>query len=115
MSKNLKPLKWLGGKSNENKNGEIISHYARRKAAPENAIFKIEKLYKKLLAIEKNQSTEIAEKYFYGLLEEKRQTYNNFILEVLNISQSSLQNYFPNTSITKVKPKKKGFLKKLFS
>ena len=98
-----------------NDSGEIISHYARRKAAPENAIFSIEKLYKTLLAIEKNQTPEIAEKYFYGLLEEKGQTYDRFILEVLNVSESSLQNYFSDTSITKEKPKKKGFLKKLFT
>jgi len=98
-----------------NESGEIISYYARRKAAPENAIFTIEKLYKTLLAIEKNQSTEVAEKYFYGLLEEKGQTYDSFILNVLNVSQSSLQNYFSDTSIIKENSNKKGFLKRLFS
>lgn len=98
-----------------NDNGEIRSHYARRKAAPENAIFIIEKLYKTLLAIEKNQNPQVAERYFYGLLEEKGQTYDAFILDILGASEKSLQNYFSETGMTEEKTKKKGFFKKMFS
>ena len=66
-------------KTKYNKDGSIQSHYANRKAAPNDAIFQIEKLYKILLGIEKGKGSEIAEKYFQGLLEEKQQTYDAFI------------------------------------
>ena len=96
-----------------NDNGEIISHYARRKAAPERAVFVIEKLYKTLLAIEQSQNANVAEKYFKGLLEEKNQTYDEFILTVLNVTADSLKNYFKEP--TTPEEKKKGFFGRLFS
>jgi len=86
--------------------GNIVSHYARRKAAPGNAIYQVEKLYKTLLAIEKKQNIDIAERYFYGMLEEKRQGYDEFILEILNISKESLKAYFRDPATTKQKVKK---------
>lgn len=94
--------------------GNIVSHYARRKAAPSNVIYQIEKLYKTLIAIEKKQNPETAERYFAGLLEEKRQTYDEFILDLLNISESSLSAYFDDTKEQEKTPQKKGFFGKLF-
>ncbi len=98
-----------------NEDGSILSQYARRKAAPGNAVFKIQKLYKTLLSIEKNQNQKTAEKYFFGLLEEKRQGYDEFILELLNISKGALKIYFQDAaSEPKVEEKKRGVFSRLF-
>ncbi len=95
--------------------GNIVSHYARRKAAPSNVIYQIEKLYKTLRAIEKKQNPETAERYFTGLLEEKGQTYDEFILDLLNVTENSLSTYFSKTLEQEKTPQKKGFLSKLFN
>ncbi len=99
-----------------NDEGDIISHFAKRKAAPGNAIYQIEKLYKTLLAIEQRKNPEIAEKYFNGLLEDRKQTYDEFILDVLNISKGSIKNYFNGgvSQKTKEKETKKGVFSRLF-
>lgn len=95
----------------------IKSHYARRKAAPGNAVFQIEKLYKTLRAIEEKQSPEIAEKYFTGLLEEKGISYDQYVLELLEVNSTGLNSYFFDTKqqVNKKKPHKKGLLKRMFS
>ncbi|EZH73129.1 PAS domain S-box-containing protein [Aquimarina sp. EL_43] len=62
--------------------GQITSFFARRKAPPREAIEKIDKLYKKLLAIEQASGVETTEKYLVGFLEEKGMTYHEFIEEV---------------------------------
>lgn len=100
--------------------GNVISHYARRKAAPGSAVFQIEKLYKTLRAIEEKQSPEIAEKYFSGLLEEKGITYDQYILELLEVNDSGLNSYFfdanPQVKQNHINsPKKKGLFKRMFS
>ncbi len=92
--------------------GKIIAYYARTKAAPAYASFKIEKLYKTLLSIEKTQNMKVAEKYFIGFLEEQSLNYNDYLLEVLGFSKNELQNYFLDTK--KENNKKKGFFGKLF-
>lgn len=95
--------------------GNIVSHYARRKAAPGNAIYQIEQLYKTILAIEKKQNPEIAEKYFNGLLEESGKAYDEFILDLLNIKPLELKAYFNEPINTPEEtPKKKGVFKRLF-
>jgi PAS domain S-box-containing protein len=96
-------------------NGHITSHYARRKAAPSNAVYQIEKLYKTLQAIEKNQSIEVAVKYFRGMLEEKGLDYDQFIFKILGTDEKSLASYFniQSTSNTSNK-KKKGIISRLF-
>jgi len=98
--------------------GNIVSHYARRKAAPGNAIYQIEKLYKILLAIEKNQNPEIAEKYFYGLLEDSGKNYDEFIIDLLDITPHNLKMYFKDPTEKKVavvvKKQKKGIIDRLF-
>lgn len=95
--------------------GEIISHYARRKAAPGNAVFQIEKLYKTLRAIEERQGADIAEKYFYGLLEEKGIDYDTFILSVLETDENILAHYFGVQTNKKKTEEKKGLLKRMFN
>jgi len=96
--------------------GHVIYHYARRKAAPGNAIYEIEKLYKTISAIEKRQNPETAVKYFEGLLEDRGQTYDEFILNLLSITKESLNAYFGNavTPKVKVEKKKKTLVDKLF-
>ncbi len=94
--------------------GNIISHYARRKAAPSNAVFQIEKLYKTLRAIEERQGPDIAEKYFLGLLEEKGVDYDTFILSILETNASVLSTYFGFTGQNAVKEKKGGIFKRMF-
>ena len=96
-----------------NDDGKIVSHYSRRKAAPTNAIFQIEKIYKTLLSIEKSQNPQVAEKYFYGLLEEINQSYDEFILNLLGVTPNGLIEYFKDSSKQKT-TKKKGFFSRLF-
>ena len=93
-------------------NANIIAYYARRKAAPANAVFQIEKLYKTLRSIEQTQSMEVAERYFLGMLEEKKMTYDDLILSILNINEETLNSYF-NKDTNKT-TKKKGFMGRLF-
>lgn len=103
-----------------NEVGQIVSYFAHRKAAPSSAIFEIEKLYKTILSIEKKRSPEIAEKYFYSLIEESGKTYDDYILSLLNITPSALKAYFsgavPKQQETpKAITKKKSIFKKLFA
>lgn len=100
--------------------GNIISYYARRKAAPRNAIHEIERLYNTLRAIEAKQDMQTAVNYFYGMLEEKRMTYNQFILSILGVNQQMLTNYFyDQKQVVKQQPtqddRKKGLFDRMFS
>lgn len=99
-----------------NEDGIIISHYARRKAAPKNAIYSIDRLYRTLRAIETKQDLKTSEKYLMGLLEEKQQTYDQFILDLLNIDNKTMSAYFGVApQVTKKNTKtKKGLVKRLF-
>ncbi len=97
--------------------GIIISHYARRKAAPKNAIYSIDKLYKTLRAIERRQGLETSEKYLMGLLEEKQVTYDAFILNLLNIDTAVMDSYFGPIATKNYKTNKspkRGFMSRLF-
>lgn len=98
--------------------GNIISIYAKRKAAPRNAIYEIEKLYYILKAIENKQDMATALNYFRGMLEEKNMTYNQFILSVLEVDEASLSQYFSDQKLTHqaaIVEKKKGFFGRAFS
>ncbi len=64
-------------------NNQIIGFTAFRKAAPREAISKIEPLYKKLIEIEKVGGMEAAEKYLRGYLEEAGKSYDEFIDELI--------------------------------
>lgn len=94
------------------KMGNIISHYARRKTPPGNAIYQIEKLYKTLKSIEETQSIEVAERYFFGLLEEKNVTYDEYILEILGMNKKEMTSYFSDSN--KSNDKKTGLVGRLF-
>ncbi len=76
--------------------GKIISHYSRRKAAPADAVYYIEKLYRVLLSLERSHGLSITEKYLQGMFEEKQVTYDEFILKILNTDQESLESLFFN-------------------
>ena len=89
--------------------GEIVSYYAHRKAAPRQAILKIEKLYQKLRAIEINQNVNVAYKYFIGLLEEQNTNYEDYISSIMQVEANVIKAYFDTE-----KPKKKSFLSRLF-
>jgi len=59
--------------------GEVISHTAFRKAAPQKAIDAITPIYAKLLEIEAESGMEASEKYLRGYLEENSTTYDELI------------------------------------
>ena len=114
------------------KDGNVISHYARRKAVPNEVKEKISKLYKILLEIEKNSGIDASQAYLEGFLEDKSITYFDLILNLLKLDKKQLHEYMSaeikdeefnlsikdndisiNDAIKKSK-KKSGFLKKLF-
>jgi hypothetical protein len=61
---------------------EILGYFAYRRAAPKHAVKEIEKLYAKLVEIEKEQGMEGSEKYLQGYLEENGTTYDKYIDEI---------------------------------
>lgn len=63
--------------------GEIKSYTAFRQAASQKAIDVIEPLYAKLLEIEEVSGVQASTEYLEGLLEEKGQTYEEFINDVI--------------------------------
>ena len=62
---------------------EIISHTAFRKAAPQKAIDTMAPIYAKLLELEKEGGMKASEEFLYTFLEERNQTYDDFISEVV--------------------------------
>ena len=64
-------------------NNSIIGHTAFRKAVDAKTRAVIEPLYQTLLAIEAEGGMDASEKYLQGFLEEKRQTYDQFIDELI--------------------------------
>ena len=73
--------------------GNIVAHYAKRKAVPEEVKERIIPIYASLLELEKNSGVEAAEAYFQGLLEDKGITYDQLILELFNLSDEQLNSY----------------------
>lgn len=63
---------------NEDSDGNLTSFFYYRKPPSRSAIPALEKLYKKLLDIENKASIEIAEKYLYGFLEEKKMSFQEY-------------------------------------
>ncbi len=61
---------------------ETVGYFAYRRAAPRGAIKQIEKLYAKLVEIEKERGMSGSEKYLLGFLEERGQTYDQYIDEI---------------------------------
>ena len=102
-----------------NEKNELISYYSRRKAAPREAISEIEKLYNTLSIIEQKQNMQVALNYFLGMLEDKKKTYNEFILELLGVSEHELKQYFSdakpnNFHESDEQSTSKSFLSKMF-
>lgn len=60
-------------------NNQITGYTAFRKAAPRDAIAEIEKVYIKLLEIEKESGIEGSRNYFIGMLEDKGLSYDEYI------------------------------------
>ena len=70
-----------------------ITHYARRKAIPENVKQKISNIYKNILEIEKTAGLEASDAYFNGLLEDANLTYDQFVINLMELDAEQLQNY----------------------
>ena len=98
-------------------NGVVEAVITRQKAAPQDAVIRIEELYKVLKSIEMKQNPGASEKYFFGFLEEYGLTYDSFILKILNIDAKTLHNYFfpPKVATTTIQEEKPGFFSKYFS
>jgi len=83
--------------------GNILSHYARRKAVPLKIKQTAETIYKTIRAIE-NYDVDLAEKTFYETLEKHGLTYDEFFLEVADMNEKEIHNYFQsselNTNVT---------------
>lgn len=67
-------------------NGEITDYIGRRRAVSDEVADTFEKLYFKLKKIEENVSIESAEDYLIGFLDDKKQTYEEYLQEVLEES-----------------------------
>ena len=78
------------------KNGTILAHYARRKAVPTKVRETAEEIYKKIIAIEK-YDVELAEKTFYDVLESNGLTYDEFFLEIAEMTRQEVDDYFLST------------------
>ena len=112
-----------------NDEGEIIAYYSRRKAIPESVKNYFTDLYNKLRKIEDNGGMEASGAYFNGLLEDAGLSYDDFVLDIFNLTASELRAYLtaqisdnqldeemttPEAAIQQTS-KKKGFLKKIFN
>lgn len=63
--------------------GEVKSYTAFRQAASQKAIDTMEPLYEKLLEIEDASGVEASQEYVEGFLEERGQTYDEYINDVI--------------------------------
>lgn len=86
-------------------NNDLVSFNYYRRFPSKYAIPTLEKLYKKLVDIEKHASIKVAKKYLYGFLEEKNMTFQDYIE---SISQGDDFNSLIN-QIEKPKKKKSWF------
>ena len=60
---------------------------------------KVKGLYKTLREIEDNQTPEVAEKYFYGLLEDSDVTYDEFLISIIGEEQVVISLIVPSCNI----------------
>ncbi len=117
-------------KTKIDENGNV-THYARRKAIPDNTKAKISKIYNNILELEKTAGLEASEAYFAGMLEDNDITYDEFVHGVMELDEKQLHDYmsseisddkFVGESVShsaedaiKKTVKKKGLFGKLFS
>lgn len=73
---------------------QIESYYIRQKFVPLRVKEQIESLYKKLIAIEVCDKTDITKKYFYGFLESIKMTYTEYILSLFKMTEIEILDYF---------------------
>jgi len=73
--------------------GNIKTHYAKRKAIPDEVKTKISKIYQNLLAIEKHSGMEASEAYFKGYLEDLNINYDEFIYNTMQLNEKQLFEY----------------------
>ncbi len=79
--------------TNYNENGNIVSHTARRKKVPEKVKQIANSIYKTIVSIEKID-TKLAEKSFYETLEKYNLTYDDFFLELSEMTEEEVASYF---------------------
>ncbi|HHD80165.1 MAG TPA: hypothetical protein ENK99_00945 [Campylobacterales bacterium] len=65
------------------KDGNIVSLTAFRRAVPDNVIETTEELYESMLKIEKKHGMKHSLNYLEGFLEEHQMTYDTFIAELI--------------------------------
>jgi len=108
--------------------GDIKALYSRRKAIPENVKSYFSDLYAKLLKIEKIGGMKASVSYLKGLLDDTGMTYDEFILQLMNLTENELlsymkaqisdeqleRNYYTAEYLIK-KKKKKNLFKRIFS
>lgn len=102
--------------ASRDENGEIVNHFGRRRAVPQEIIsLHIEPLYKKLLQIEAASGIEYSEKYLIGFLEEKKRTYVEYIKELI-FEHEKVQQTFqkPETKIEE-EDEGRGFFSRFFN
>ncbi len=109
--------------------GNVIAHYARRKAVPDEVKKEISEIYEVLLNIEKNRGMEASGAYLEGYLEDRGLTYEELIYQLFGLSKDQLHGYMTSEisddslqgggevsieNAIKKTAKKKGLFKKLF-
>jgi PAS domain S-box-containing protein len=72
----------------KDENGEITDYIGRRRAVADEVADTFDKLYFKLKKIEENVSVDSAEDYLIGFLDDRKQTYEEYLQEVLESSNS---------------------------
>jgi PAS domain S-box-containing protein len=96
--------------STKNDNGEITNYFGRRRAVPQEIISNhIEPLYKKLLQIENASGVAYSEKYLVGFLEEKNQSYVDYINDLFTEYERTQK---PETPIAI--EEERGFFRRFF-
>jgi len=75
------------------KDGEIVNHYAKRKAVPDELKEEISSLYNILMELEKTGGMEAAETYLNSFLEDQGMSYDDFIHDKMRLSPKELKSY----------------------
>jgi len=73
--------------------GNIKTHYAKRKAIPEEVKKEISEFYNTLLSIEKNAGMEASMAYLIGYLEDLNMNYDDFIHHLMRLNPKQLTDY----------------------
>ncbi len=112
-----------------NPDGSIKALYSRRKAIPNHVKLFFDDLYKELIKIEEKGGMEASGAYLQAFLEDKNTTYDEFILNLFNLSHKDFmaymtaeisdeellgKEYYTAEEAIKKTKKKKSFLSKLF-